>query len=124
MAGDEKSVTWILVASVVFVVVVGWGFLAGSYAGANATPMSEMSEEELQDLDGGGLRHSKRSAVAAFVTNSIEQLPNLPTVVSWHFANRLWLPILIMIALVGVVVGWVVLKRVEQNLNQPRHRRK
>lgn len=103
MAAEEKSLTWIVVAAAVFVTVFGWGFLAGSYAGAHATPMSEMNADELQDLDTRGPARARRGAISAFIRNSIEQLPNMPAVVSWHFSNRVWLPILIVLAMPGVI---------------------
>lgn len=124
MADEGKSVVWIVVAAALFVVVVGWGFLAGSYTGTQAASISERSEEELEDLNTRNVRRASRGAITEFLVNSIEQLPNLPTVISWHLANRIWLPILILLAFGGVLGGGVVLKRIEQNLNQPRHKRK
>ena len=35
MAEDEKPLTWIVMAAAIFVAIFGWGFLAGSYAGAH-----------------------------------------------------------------------------------------
>lgn len=122
MAEAEKSVTWIVVAAAIFVAVFGWGFLAGSYAGANATLMSEMNDDELQDLDTRLPARARRGAISAFIGNAIEQLPNMPAVVSWHFSNRVWLPILIGVAMLGVIGGGFALKKVEQNLSQPKHR--
>ncbi len=124
MAEEEKSVAWIVVAAAILVVVFGWGFLAGSYAGAHSPSIGEMSEEERESLETRAPARARRGALAAFIGNSIEQLPNLPAVVSWHFSNRIWLPILIMLAFGGVISGGFVLKRVEQNLNQPRHQRR
>jgi hypothetical protein len=124
MAEEEKSLTWIVVAAAVFIAVVGWGILAGSYAGAHATSISDMSADELQELDTRSPTRARRGAVSAFVGNAIEQLPNLPAVISWHFSNRIWLLILIGLAMVGVVGGGFALKRVEENLSQPKHKRK
>ena len=131
MAEDEKSLTWIIIAAAIFVVVFGWGFLAGSYAGAHATPMSDMTADEMQELDTRGssrarrgASRARRGAVRAFIGNSIEQLPNLPAVISWHFSNRIWLPILIALAMLGVVGGGFALRKVEQNLSQPKHKRR
>lgn len=124
MPEDEKSLTWIVVAAALVVVVFGWGFLAGSYAGAHETALSEMSADEFRGLDARALARPRRSIIAAFVGNSLEQLPNMPTVISWHFANRMWLPMTIGIVMLGVIGGGLVLKKVEQNLAQPKHRRR
>ena len=121
---QEKSITWIVIAAAIFVLVLGWGFLAGSYTGAHAPAIDEMSDDELQDLKSRHRRQAGRSAIVTFVATSIEQLPNMPSVISWHFSNRIWLPVLIALALGSVVGGGFVLKKVEQNLNQPRGRRR
>ena len=123
MADGEKSVTWIVVAAAIFVAYLGWGFMAGSYTGAHTPSISDMTDEELDDLKAARTRRSGRNPIGAFVMNSIGQLPNLPAVISWHFSNRIWLPILVMLALAGVIGGGFALKRLEQNLNQPRYRR-
>ena len=124
MANGEKSLIWIVAAAGLFVAVLGWGFLAGSYAGAHSTALSEMSEEEVEALEQDHNPGSRRGAVSAFVGNSIEQLPNLPSVVSWHFSNRIWLPILIALAMLGVVGGGFALKKVEQSLQSPASKRR
>jgi uncharacterized membrane protein len=110
MADDERSIAWIVVSVAILVAVFGWGFLAGSYAGAHAKPMSEMSDAELEALDLRGVSTASRAAPVVFLENAIEQLPNFVTVVSWHFANRIWLPILIGLAMAGVVGGGFALK--------------
>ncbi len=124
MADQGKSVTWIVVAAAVFVVVAGWGFLAGSYAGSRSGSLTELSDEEAEAFESRGVSQARRGAVGTFVGHSIEQLPNMPTVISWHFSNRIWLPILIALALAGVIGGGFGLKAVERNLNQPRHRKR
>ena len=124
MDQSEKSVTWIVVAASILVLAMGWGFLAGSYSGAHARAVSEMSDDELDELKIRHRQRRRRSAVATFVAKSIEQLPNMPAVISWHFSNRIWLPILILLALAGVIGGGFVMKKVEQNLNQPRNKRR
>ena len=124
MAQTEKSITWIVVAAAIFVLFMGWGFLAGSYTGAHAKSITDMSDDELEDLKSRHRRMASRSAIVSFLATSVEQLPNMPAVISWHFSNRIWLPSLIALALVGVVGGGFVLKTVEQNLNQPRNRRR
>ena len=124
MVEGEKSIAWIVVSAAMLVAVFGWGFLAGSYAGAHAKPMSEMSDDELEALELRRLPTARRTGPAVFLENAIEQLPNFVTVVSWHFANRIWLPILIGLAMAGVVGGGFALKKVEQNLSQPRRKRR
>lgn len=123
MAEGEKSIAWIVVSAAMLVAVFGWGFLAGSYAGAHAKPMSEMSEDELETLELRRLLMARRTGPAVFLENTIDQLPNFVSVLLWHFAHRIWLPILIGLAMAGVVGGSFALKKVEQNLSQPRRKR-
>ena len=124
MADDQKSLTWIVVMVMIGIAVFGWGFLAGSYAGAHSPKLSEMSADELEDVDTRSQRSARRGAVAAFVGNALEQLPNLPAVISWHMTNRIWLPIAIVVLEVGAMVGAYALKKVESALEEPKQRRR
>ena len=109
---DGKSITWIVTASVILVAYLGWGFMAGSYAGSS-----------------GGAIHfgpsSRISAVYSFVITSITQLPSFFSVIGWHLSNRIWLPLLFVILEVAVIAGGVGLNRLEQSLegNKKRPRR-
>lgn len=123
MPENEASLGWVVGALAVVVALFGWGFLAGSYAGSQATPMSEMSSEELKELNTRTPLRAKRASMAMFVTNAIEQLPNMGSVISWHFTNRIWLPILILVAELGVLGGGIIMKKVESSLAQPARRR-
>lgn len=124
MADDGKSLTWIVVMVMLGIAVFGWGFLAGSYAGAHSPKLSEMSADETEDVDTRSLRSARRGAVAAFVGNGLEQLPNLPAVIAWHMSNRIWLPILILVLEVGAVIGAYAMKKVENSLEKPKQRRR
>ncbi len=124
MAESEKSLNWVIGAVMVLIAAFGWGFLAGSYSGAQRTGISEMSAGELQSLDTRGLGEARREAKGAFIANAIDQLPNMPAVISWHFSNRIWLPILILMLEVGVVLGGIGAKRLEKQLEQPKSRRR
>ena len=73
----------------------GWGFLAADY---------------FQHTPNAGERETD------FWMNSIAQLPNLPSVLSHAFQNRLWLVVLIAVAEVGVLILWVVMKKLEREL--------
>lgn len=123
MPEHEASLGWVVGALAVVVALFGWGFLAGSYAGAHATPMSEMSQEELGELKSRGPVRAIRASKTAFISNAIEQLPNMVSVIGWHFTNRVWLPIVILLAELGVLGGGIVMKKVESNLSQPARRR-
>ena len=121
MAESEKSITWIVTAVMVVIALFGWGFLAGSYAGAT-------SPAEITDVD---IRVPRRPSVVAvgiaagikFVVTSFEQLPNLPSVISWHLSNRLWLPAAIIILEILTFLGGISLKAVENKLSQPYRKR-
>lgn len=123
VADGDKSLTWVVAMVMIAIALFGWGFLAGSYAGAHAPNMSEMTAEELKDLGDRTPERSRRGALEAFIGNALEQLPNFPTVISWHMSNRAWLPITIVVLEVGAVLGGFVLKRVEKALEAPRKSR-
>ncbi len=123
MPENEASLGWVVGGLAVVVALFGWGFLAGSYVGAHATPMSEMSSEELKELNTLTPLRAKRASMSTFVTNAVEQLPNIGSVIGWHFTNRIWLPILILVAELGVLGGGIIMKKVESNLAQPTRRR-
>lgn len=124
MADGEKSLTWIVVMVMIGIALFGWGFLAGSYAGAHGPKLSEMSAEDITDIDSRSPGRAKRGAVVAFVGNALEQLPNLPAVISWHMSNRIWLPIIILVLEVGALFGAYAMKKVENALEKPKQRRR
>jgi hypothetical protein len=123
MAEEQKSLTWVIAVLMGGVLVFGWGFLAGSYAGAHAKPYSEFSEAEREAFDGSDLNRAQRGSLSGFIKTGIAQLPNLPAVIGWHFSNRIWLPIWILVVEAGVFCGGLALKRMEKQLEQPRRRR-
>ena len=123
MADEEKSLKWIVVVVIIGIVVFGWGFLAGSYVGTNSPKLSEMSADETDDVDARSLRSARRGAVAAFVGNALEQLPNLPAVISWHLSNRIWLPIMIVVLEGAALIGGFAMKKVESAVEKPKRRR-
>jgi len=128
MAEDEKSLTWVVVRVMSGIAVFGWGFLAGSYDGTHYSKLSEMSAAELEDVDTRsrrswrGRRDFVGEAVYIFVGNAIQQLPNLPTVISWHITNRIWLPITIVVLEVGALLGASSMKKLESALKKPKRR--
>jgi hypothetical protein len=124
MAEEQKSLTWLVAMMMIVIAVFGWGFLAGSYAGAHAPKMSETPVEEVEDLDTLSPRSARRGAITAFVGNALQQLLNLPAVISWHMTNRIWLPILILGLEVAALMGAFVMKKVETAIEQPRTRRR
>lgn len=106
---DGKSITWIVTASVILVAYLGWGFMAGSYAGSSGGAVNF----------GPSLR---MSAVYSFVITSITQLPSFFSVIGWHLSHRIWIPILFVILEVAVIAGGVGLNRVEQSLEGKKKR--
>lgn len=124
MAEGEKSLTWIIVMIMICIALFGWGFLAGSYDGAHAPNLSDGGPPgDHEGIDARTVRNPAAAGIGKFIGNAIGQLPNMPTVISWHMSNRIWLPITI-IALEGcTLLGAIVLKRVEKSLETPRRRR-
>jgi hypothetical protein len=129
MADGEKSITWIVAAVMLVIAGFGWGFLAGSYDGAHSQQFREMSPPVRPDSD---IRVTRRPgvvtvAVAAaikFTYTAFAQLPNLPSVIVWHFSNRVWLPLTIVVLEILAVVGGYSLKTLESKLAQPYRRRR
>jgi hypothetical protein len=56
------------------------------------------------------------AAETDFWSNSIAQLANLPKVLGYGFANRLWLIGLFVVAEVGVFILWRVMARLDKEL--------
>jgi len=114
---EGKSIRWIVIASMLFVAYIGWGLLAGSYAGDAHADGVVAGRREVAGLT------LLASAIYSFIATSLMELPNFFRVISWHFSNRLWLLVLIVLAEVGVAGGGYGLKKLEENLSQPRRRR-
>jgi hypothetical protein len=74
----------------------GWGFLAGDYF--QNTPNEGPSETN-------------------FWVNSIAQLPNAPSVIRYAFRERLWVIVLIVVAEVGVLILWGVMRNLEREFS-------
>ncbi|GAB4138043.1 MAG: hypothetical protein Tsb009_05930 [Planctomycetaceae bacterium] len=111
---QEKSILWVVLVSMCVIAVFGWGFLAGSYDGAHAVPHSE------QDVKNPSPDSSRVvSSRYAFFSNAVEYLPQFPTVISWNFSHRAWLPILIVALEILTLFGGIFLKRLERQLTQP-----
>ena len=100
------------------------GCLAGSYAGAHARKLSEMSEDERKNVEPGSSAGARRAAVAVFTANALQQLPNFATMISWHMSHRVWLPVLIIALEAGALFGAYALRKVENAMEQPKHRRR
>lgn len=96
MAEENQSVGWVVWMLALAVAGAGWGFLAADYFQNNPTG---------------------ETGKANFFINAIEQLPNLPKVMSHALANRRWLLVLIGGLEVGVVVVGLVLKTIEREMN-------
>jgi hypothetical protein len=125
MAEDEGEMPVTVVTAAVFMVLaaIGWAFLAGSYAGAHAPRMSDITSADLEagvdDHRSTRVTPSRRLAVIEFVGNAVTQLPNLPGVVSWHFQNRLWLPVIFIVLEAGVIAGGFWMRRLERDFAGP-----
>ena len=105
------------------------GRLAGSYSGANDPKtivgrMNDSSDDDFRIRRRPSVIGVAIAAAYLFVTTSLEQLPNFPTVISWHFSNRLWLPMLIVVLEVLALAGGFGLKSLEKHLAQPYKRRR
>lgn len=136
MSDSEKSITWIVTAVMIVVAVFGWGFLAGSYAGAHTeTQFSEgrigapagPNDQEIHLARRPGRGSVIAVAVAAAITftfTAVQQLPNFFSVMLWHLSNRIWLPGIIVGLEVLVFIGGFFLKSLERQLAQPYRKRR
>jgi hypothetical protein len=92
---ESKSIGWVVGMLALLVAYGGWAFLAMDYY------------RNYPD-DGFGRR--------SFWMNSVIQLANLPSVVGFGFSNRVWFIILIAVLELLVVVLWIVMKKLEREL--------
>ncbi len=90
-----KSVGFVVVGLAAIVAYGGWAFLAAEF-----------------------FQNDPRSpgGKADFWGNSIEQLSNFASVISYGMRERLWMLILVGVLEVGVIVLWVVMKKLEKEL--------
>jgi hypothetical protein len=127
MAEENQSILWVMGMLMLAILALGWGVMANSYVQAQEPSFSEAAEQGIEREGSGGIlpptaRGAARRSMAEFVTNAIGQLNNLGTVVMWHFSNRVWIPIVILVLEVAAVCGAVALKRVEVALAKPKRR--
>ncbi len=94
---SNKSIGWVVGMLALVVLYAGWAFMAADYF--------------QHDPDSGGGEKSN------FFLNSLVQLPRFMNVISHTFSNRLWLVILIAVLEMLIMVLWIVMKKVERELN-------
>jgi hypothetical protein len=95
MEEQNRSVGWVAGMLALVVAYFGWGFLAADYF--QNDPTTELRETN-------------------FWVNSLAQLPNLPSVMSYAFQNRFWVIVLVLVAETGVLILWVVMTKMEREL--------
>ncbi len=93
----EKSVGWVAALLALAVAYAGWAFMAADY-----------------------FQHADSSARGKidFFPNSIEQLSNMGSVLGHAFQNRIWLVALIGVLELGVLVLFVVMKKLEKEFSR------
>lgn len=125
MEEKERSVFWIVAALMIIVALFGWAFAAAGYA-HDAEGWREGGTDVLPTgMDGRpdlSRRRNKSAAMADFVTNAIQQLSNIPAVVSFTFKDRIWLPIVVGILEVLLIGGGFGMKKLEKELSSPAKR--
>ncbi len=114
-----KSIRWVVIMSMIFVAYVAWGCPASSWAGSEG-------DGSFVVIGRGRSRGILMlvSAIVSFLVTSVAELPNLVTVISWNFTNRLWLPILFIVLEACILAGGFGLQQLENNLAKPAGRRK
>jgi hypothetical protein len=92
---ESKPIGWVIGMLALLVAYGGWAFLAMDYY--------------RNDPDDGFGRRS-------FWMNSVIQLANLPGVISFACSYRTWFIILIALLEILVIVLWIVMKKLEREL--------
>ena len=119
MTQKSQSVLWVTSLCFLFVLWTSWGFLAASWVGAKSPSILELGERERRDLAKPEPSVAwEEDPMAIFTAHAIRQLPHAPQIMVWHFRNRHWLLLLIGAMLSGVLVGGVILKRLERHLER------
>ena len=117
MTQKSQSVLWVTGLCFLFVLWTSWGFLAVSWVGAKSPSILELGERERSELVKPESSVAwEEDPMAIFTSHALGQLPHAPQILVWHFRNRLWLLVLIGAMLSGVLVGGVMLKRLERHL--------
>ncbi|QDT42211.1 hypothetical protein Pan241w_22920 [Gimesia alba] len=100
----EASTTKVIVMLMLAIAFFGWAFFAAAYAHSEegwrqadsstnvADPTAVGQDERMEDA--GNIRRAKKSSLRDFIWNAFSQIPNVVSVISFNFANRLWLVIL------------------------------
>lgn len=128
MAEENQSILWVMGMLMLAILGLGWGLMANSYVEAQSPNLSQAAGSELParpplfGLQWRGPVRKLGTGLLKFAVNTIGQLNNLGTVVMWHFSNRVWIPIVILVLEVAAVCGAVALKRVEVALAKPKRR--
>ena len=97
MAEQGKSVGWVVGMLALVVAYFGWGFLAADYFQNDPT---------------------EAAGETNFWINTVAQIPNFPSVMGHAFRNRIGVVGLIVGAEVVVLIFWVVMKKVERELQR------
>jgi hypothetical protein len=95
MDEQNKSVGWVAIALALAVAYFGWVFLAADYFQNDPTQTERKTNVWV---------------------NSIAQLPNFPSVVRHALENWLWVIVVIGVAEVGVLILWIVMRKLEREL--------
>ena len=132
---SEKSILWVVIASLAVVTALGWALVAASYAHAyegwrSAGAVGPEDDEELGDTPGLRRRAAGRiviretaRALFDFVANAFRQIPNAPWVVAHAFRDRLWLVVTIATVQGLVVFGGWKLRQLERHLARSARRK-
>jgi hypothetical protein len=117
--GGHKSIGWVVVASAILVALFGWGFMAGVYA-------NDVEGYRVQGVREGYRRPRVNvvGGLAAFVWTGIREIPNAPSVLSYIFTKRLWMPITVLVVEGGVLAAGFGMKKLEKSLEGPPRRRR
>ena len=113
---DEKSITWVVIAMAIVILLFGWGILANSYA--TAMELQNIDPDNPPMPSGRGRSALVRSLVI-FTIHSFREVPRFFTVIAWNLQHRMWLFGLIALAEVATVAFGFGMKLFEGVADDP-----
>ncbi len=128
--GESVSITGVSIAVGAVMTFLLWGIACAMYDAARpriadlAVMEDELEGPPIRVRGRGGALAFGVAGVATFIAKSFSMLPEMPAVLGFVFRERVWFAVTAALVLAGVVLFGVFLKRMEEALATPYHKRK